>query len=102
LAEVGDDLLKGKDGLTLYRGKGCKHCKQSGYWGRTGIFELFSVNERIKQLISEKAATQMIREAAKASTGMGFLREDGLNKTLKGLTTFEEVDRVSYKASFEA
>jgi type IV pilus assembly protein PilB len=102
LAEVGDDLLKGKDGPTLYRGKGCKHCKQSGYWGRTGIFELFSVNERIKQLISEKAATQMIREAAKASTGMGFLREDGLNKTLKGLTTFEEVDRVSYKASFEA
>jgi type IV pilus assembly protein PilB len=102
LAELGDDVLKGKEGLTLYRGKGCKHCKQSGYWGRTGIFELFSVNERIKQLISEKAATQMIREAAKTSTGMDSLREDGLNKVLKGLTTFEEVDRVSYKAAFEA
>jgi type II secretory ATPase GspE/PulE/Tfp pilus assembly ATPase PilB-like protein len=44
----------------------------------------------------------MIRQAAKASTGMNFLREDGLNKALRGLTTLEEVDRVTYKASFEA
>jgi type IV pilus assembly protein PilB len=102
LAELGDDALKGKDGLTLHRGNGCKHCKQSGYWGRTGIFELFSLNERMKQLISQKAPTQMIRQAAKASTGMNFLREDGLNKALRGLTTLEEVDRVTYKASFEA
>jgi len=97
LTELGDDFSKSKEPITLYRGKGCKQCKQSGYWGRTGMFELFSVNEKIKQLISDKAPTQSIREAAKATTGMISLREDGLHKALKGMTTLDEVDRVAYK-----
>ena len=59
-----------KEPLTLYRGKGCKNCKQSGYRGRTGIFELLLVNEEIKKLISEKASTQVIREVAKKTAGM--------------------------------
>ncbi len=96
LGELGGDDSRPKEPLTLYRGKGCKNCKQSGYWGRSGIFELLSVNERIKQLIAEKASTQLIREAAKKTVGMASLREDGLEKVLKGITTLEEVDRVTY------
>jgi len=96
LSELGDEVLKSKEPLTLYRGKGCKNCKQSGYRGRTGIFELLSINEKIKQLISEKASTQLIREAAKKTIGMVSLREDGLRKVLKGITTLDEVDRVVY------
>jgi type IV pilus assembly protein PilB len=90
------EVSKLKEPLTLYRGSGCKNCKQSGYRGRTGIFELLPVNEKIKQLISEKASTQVIREAAKKTVGMVSLREDGLGKVLKGITTLEEVDRVIY------
>jgi type IV pilus assembly protein PilB len=97
LAELGDDFSKSKEPITLCRGKGCKNCKQSGYWGRMGIFELFFMNEKIKQLISEKAPTSLIRETAKQTTGMVSLRMDGLNKVLKGMTTLEEVDRVAYK-----
>jgi type IV pilus assembly protein PilB len=96
LSDLGEEVSKSKEPLTLYRGKGCKNCKQSGYRGRTGIFELLPINEKIKQLISEKASTQVIREAAKKTTGMISLREDGLGKVLKGITTLEEVDRVTY------
>jgi type IV pilus assembly protein PilB len=101
LAELGEDFTKSKEPLTLYRGKGCKNCKQSGYLGRTGIFELFFVNEKIKQLISEKVSTQIIRETTKQHIGMLSLRQDGLHKVLKGMTTLEEVDRVAYKDAFE-
>jgi len=90
------EASKSKEPLTLHRGKGCKNCKQSGYRGRTGIFELLPINEKIKQLISEKASTQVIRESAKKMVGMISLREDGLRKVLKGITTLEEVDRVIY------
>jgi type IV pilus assembly protein PilB len=96
LGELGEKIQKSKESLSLYRGKGCKNCKQSGYFGRTGIFELLTINEKIKQLIAEKASTQVIREAAKKITGMVSLREDGLRKVLKGITTLEEVDRVIY------
>jgi type II secretory ATPase GspE/PulE/Tfp pilus assembly ATPase PilB-like protein len=88
--------------ITLYRGKGCKHCKQSGYWGRMGIFEFFQVDERMKRLISEKALTQKVRDAAKENLGMVSLREDGLYKVLKGMTTLEEVNRVASQTSFLA
>jgi len=97
LAEQDENLSKSKEPITLYRGKGCKNCKGSGYWGRLGIFELFLANERIKQLISEKASAQIIRETARETTGMVSLREDGLKKVLQGKTTLEEVDRVAYK-----
>jgi type IV pilus assembly protein PilB len=66
-----------------------------------GIFELFSVNEKIKELISKKASAQIIRQAAEDGTGMISLRKDGLHKACKGVTTLEEVDRVAYKDVFE-
>ena len=96
LSDLGEEVSKSKEPLTFYRGKGCKNCKQSGYRGRTGIFELLSINEKIKQLISEKASTQVIRDTAKKTLGMISLREDGLRKVLKGVTTLDEIDRVAF------
>jgi type IV pilus assembly protein PilB len=96
MGDLGEDVSKSKESLTLYRGKGCKNCKQSGYRGRMGIFELLLVNEEIKKLISERASTQVIREVAKKMAGLVPLRRDGLKKVLEGNTTPEEVDRVAY------
>jgi len=96
MSELGETVSSLKEPLTLYQKKGCKNCKQSGYRGRTGIYELFLVNEEIKKLISERASTQVIREVAKKTAGMVLLRVDGLKKVLKGITTLDEVDRVAY------
>jgi type IV pilus assembly protein PilB len=96
MSDLGENVSKSKESLTLYRGKGCKSCKQSGYWGRSGIFELLLINEEIKKLISERASTQVIREVAKKTTEMVPLRVDGLKKVLKGITTLDEIDRVAY------
>ncbi len=94
--DLGVDVSKLKQPLTLYRGKGCKNCRQSGYRGRSGIYELLLVNEEIKKLISERASTQVIREVAGKTGGLLPLRVDGLRKVLKGTTTIEEVNRVAY------
>jgi len=102
LAKLSEYFPELKEPITLYKGKGCKNCKHSGYWGRTGIFELLIVDDRIKQLITEKASPQIIRETARETRGMISLRDDGLKKVLKGITTLEEVDRVAYKMSLEA
>ncbi len=96
LKEFGDLIKKTHQEPTLFKGKGCKQCKQSGYLGRTGIFELLIVNEKIKRLISERASTQLIREVAREELGLRSLREDGLLKVLKGVTTLNEIDRVAY------
>ena len=102
LSELGEDFSKSKEPIPLYKGKGCKNCKQSGYYGRKGMFELFLINDRIKQLISEKAPARLIRETAVKQLGMISLREDGLRKVLNGMTTLEEVERVAFKTDFEA
>lgn len=96
LNDLNEEGGTSKEPITLYRGKGCKNCKQSGYWGRSGIYELLLVNEEIKKLISERASTQVIREVAKKTAGLVPLRVDGLKKVLKGITTLDEVDRVAY------
>jgi type IV pilus assembly protein PilB len=94
--DLGEEATKLKNPLILYQGKGCKHCKQSGYRGRSGIYELLLINEEIKKLISERASIQVIRDVAKKTAGLVPLRVDGLKKVLKGITTLEEVDRVAY------
>ncbi|MBM4324028.1 MAG: type II/IV secretion system protein, partial [Deltaproteobacteria bacterium] len=96
LKEVGDQISRLKGPSSFSRGKGCKHCKQSGYLGRKGIFELLIINDKVKRLISEKASSFSIRDAARETAGLISLREDGLMKVLKGMTTREEVDRVAY------
>jgi type IV pilus assembly protein PilB len=101
LKELSQIIQKPQEPPPIYKGKGCKNCKQSGYLGRTGIFELLIINEKIKQLISDKAPTQVIRDTAKQTVGMISLREDGLIKALRGITTLDEVDRVAYKMTIE-
>ncbi|OGP76544.1 MAG: hypothetical protein A2V86_05095 [Deltaproteobacteria bacterium RBG_16_49_23] len=102
LKELGENIPKSKEPPAFYHGKGCRQCKQSGYLGRIGIYELLVLNEKIKRLISEKASAQVIREVARETTGLKSLREDGLTKVLKGVTTRDEVDRVAYEMSFQA
>jgi type II secretory ATPase GspE/PulE/Tfp pilus assembly ATPase PilB-like protein len=77
-----------------FQGKGCLKCNQTGYRGRTTITELLVPNERIKELIVEKSATSVIKNEA-MKQGMRTLRQDGLAKVLRGITTLSEVIRVS-------
>jgi len=81
-------------GKKLYRGKGCEKCINTGYLGRTGIYELLPVTNDIRKLIMEHADAVQIKEKA-ISNGMKTLLQDGVEKALQGITTLEEVLRVS-------
>ncbi|MFC1671883.1 GspE/PulE family protein [Planctomycetota bacterium] len=81
-------------GVTLYRAKGCKACKGTGYSGRTGLFEVMEVTESIKDLIVKNAPASAIMTKAKEE-GMKPLLEDGVEKALRGETSIEEVARVA-------
>ena len=80
--------------ITVKYGEGCVQCRGTGYKGRTGIFEVMEVNERIRAILREKADAEMIARAAIAD-GMVVLREAAVRKMLKGETTFDEVIRVT-------
>lgn len=80
--------------LRLYRGKGCKYCNDSGYTGRVGIFEVLEVSEKIKAMIMNRKNSDEIKEQA-IKEGMTTMIQDGLQKALTGVTTLEEVLRVS-------
>lgn len=84
----------------LYRGMGCDKCKGRGYLGRTGIFELLVIDNEIRPMITEKIDSQSIRNYA-VSKGMKTLRQDGIEKVLMGITTLEEVLRVTQKDAIE-
>jgi len=78
----------------IYEGKGCQSCRFTGYIGRTGIYEVLTVTEGIRELILNRASSQQIK--AKAITqGMRTLLEDGLGKVFQGITTYSEVIRVT-------
>lgn len=79
------------DNATLMKGKGCPACN-GGYKGRMGIFELFEMNDSIRELIYRKASSAEIKKVAR-DVGMRTLREDALRKCGAGLTTLEEVIR---------
>jgi type IV pilus assembly protein PilB len=84
-------------GATFMKGRGCANCQKSGYKGRLGIFELMIMNNKIRELAFQGAATQEIRRAA-VGQGMRVMFEDGVAKALRGITTLDEVFRVSKKA----
>ena len=84
----------GQDSFKAFHGKGCKECNHTGFRGRAGIYELLVVDETVRQLILTKATSQTIRESARKK-GMTTLREDGWKKVAKGITTVEEVLRVT-------
>ncbi len=82
-----DDMIAGQ---SFYYGKGCETCNNTGYKGRTAIFEILDVNEKIREMILEKASSGQIREEARRM-GMTTLRDSGIQTIFMGLSTIEEV-----------
>jgi general secretion pathway protein E len=80
--------------ITVYEGSGCEDCSQTGYRGRSGIYELLPVNETIRQLILKRSSADVIKDAA-VRQGMRTLRDDGWLKVRSGVTTVAEVVRVT-------
>ena len=85
---------KGDGKVKLYRGTGCSLCKNTGYYGRTSIYELIVLDEDIRELIISRASSNIIKDAA-IKKGMKTLKDSGLEKVLQGITTIEEVLRVA-------
>ncbi|MBC7104362.1 MAG: type II secretion system ATPase GspE [Firmicutes bacterium] len=81
--------------VTLYRGRGCGRCRNTGYRGRMAIHEVLAVTPALRPLIARRATAGEIAEAA-AAEGTTSLRSDGVAKALEGLTTVQEVMRVAY------
>ncbi len=83
-----------KENIRLYRGKGCKICHSTGYTGRLGLFEVLEVTKEIRNLITAKNDSDQIAKRA-IDEGMTTMLNDGLNKVSRGVTTLEEVLRVT-------
>ncbi len=76
--------------LPAHYGQGCIKCRNTGYYGRDGVFEMLEVDDTVRRLITDKASAPQIRKAARAN-GMMSLRECAIKKLAQGITTFEEV-----------
>jgi len=93
-ARVSPDVAASVDGMAFYRKRGCPRCNQTGYRGRTGIYQLLEMTEDLASLAAAKASREDIERAALA-TGMRTIWDDGLAKVAAGLTSVEELARVS-------
>ena len=92
LAEIGFPLRE--FGTRFLRGKGCEHCRQTGYQGRTAIYEICVITEPLRKLIMQKKDGGELKQCAIAE-GMETLRHDGWRRVVQGKTTIEEVVRVT-------
>jgi type IV pilus assembly protein PilB len=81
--------------VKFYRGKGCEVCKQSGYKGRVGVYEMMMLNDPLRELALARASSHRIKEVA-IQSGMKTLKDDATEKVLLGVTTLEESLRVIY------
>jgi type II secretory ATPase GspE/PulE/Tfp pilus assembly ATPase PilB-like protein len=93
LKELG--LGEGAKKINFFRGRGCQHCMQTGYRGRTGVFEVMKISEKIRGLILEKQPAARIKEVA-VQEEMTTLKEAALEKVKSGDTTPEEIKRVIF------
>ena len=82
--------------VNIYEPAGCKLCNNTGFFGRTGVFEIMEVNEEIRNLIAENGTTEELEEAARRS-GMRTLRQNGIRYVLDGTTSIEEMLKASYE-----
>ena len=89
-----DQLSEQGKEMGLVKGAGCQQCRNSGYSGRTGIFELLPIDEAMRNLISDRSPSSAIRTQASRG-GFTAMRQHGLEVALKGITTLEEVLRVT-------
>jgi type II secretory ATPase GspE/PulE/Tfp pilus assembly ATPase PilB-like protein len=78
----------------IYREKGCPSCLESGFKGRSGVFELMVLNDEIKDLLVGRPSILAIKKVAK-KFGMRTLQEDGMRKVIAGITSINEVHRVA-------
>ena len=93
MEELGVDQNEAKD-LSIYKGAGCEKCAQTGFKGRQGIYELLMIKDDIRELILDKAASNIIKNKGR-SNGMKTLREAGWDKVRSGISTVSEVLRVT-------
>lgn len=92
--KFGTDKNSATGSITLYRGAGCKKCNDEGYKGRIGLYEIMEVTQKIKEIVSSGGTAIDIAKTARIE-GMITILEDGLIKALTGVTTIEEVMRVT-------
>ena len=93
-ARVSPEVAAASDGMAFYRKRGCPRCGQTGYKGRIGIYQLLSMSEQLETLAVRKASREDIERAA-IEEGMRTLWDDGIAKVSAGLTSIEELARVS-------
>jgi len=93
-ARVAPDVAASSDGMVLYRKRGCPRCNQTGYKGRIGIFQLMLMDEGLAELAVRKAGRDEVEREA-MSAGMKTLWDDGMAKVASGLTSIEELARVT-------
>jgi type IV pilus assembly protein PilB len=93
-AKVSPDVAAMTDGMALYRKRGCPRCNQTGYRGRIGVFQLMTMDEDLQTLAAHKASREEIERCAMGN-GMRTLWDDGLAKVAAGLTSVEELARVT-------
>src|SRR5712692_5309613 len=93
-ARVSPEVAAASDGMVFYRKKGCPRCNQTGYKGRIGVYQLLTMSEQLESLAVTKASREEIERAA-IGEGMRTLWDDGLAKVAAGLTSIEELARVS-------
>jgi general secretion pathway protein E len=95
LADMG--LHVGQSGsIEVFRGKGCQRCRGTGYRGRTGIHEVLPYSDAVKKLTIEQTNLEMLRAQA-VKEGMVTLRDNAIRKFLSGVTTYQEVLRVTWE-----
>jgi type II secretory ATPase GspE/PulE/Tfp pilus assembly ATPase PilB-like protein len=78
------------------RGRGCLHCRETGYMGRTGIYEILPMSEKIRRLVSQQSGSLEIFKTAREE-GLRTLKEAGIEKVFRGATTVTEMVRVTGK-----
>jgi len=97
LESLPDSVLKklgiSLDNMKFYHGEGCAHCGNQGYQGRTSIFEIIPLSTKIQELIITRKPSEVLFDQAQKE-GMISMKQDGIIKALKGITTIEEVLRV--------
>lgn len=98
--EMAQTLQIEKSKIKIYRGKGCDHCHQTGFYGRTAIYELLQIDDDLREAILSKKRADHIKRLAMAR-GMRTLRQDGWRKVAAGVTTPEEVMNVTAKDDTE-
>jgi type IV pilus assembly protein PilB len=93
-ARVSPEVAAASDGMAFYRKRGCPRCGQTGYKGRIGVYQLLTMSEQLEALAVQKASREDIERAA-IEEGMRTLWDDGIAKVSAGLTSIEELARVS-------